>query len=269
MRRGDLQQLVAGREVDQALDEVEAHAAHAGVVQSPAARASVTLRRTVATPRALPPLARSASTIARLSAPWQVACTMTLRAKPRWSRSANSCSLQASQGVYLRSGAYGNSAPGPNTWQCASTAPGGSLNARLRRAGVPVEPAGGLLELHRCAHSVPSFVGLDRRRGCGRPRCASRRCARIACRALRTEQSVVGEVGDPGLAFGGARRRPRRQADLAHGLGDLAHLLAAAAAMLDHALEEIGALLLPVDAGKGFAAATRAPRPRRHRRARW
>ena len=27
----------------------------------------------------------------------------------------------------MRSGAYGNSAPGPNTWQCASTLPGGSL----------------------------------------------------------------------------------------------------------------------------------------------
>jgi hypothetical protein len=44
---------------------------------------SVTERRTVATPRALPPLLTSASTIARLSAPWQVACTTTFRAKPR------------------------------------------------------------------------------------------------------------------------------------------------------------------------------------------
>ncbi len=45
--------------------------------------ASLTLRLTVATPRALPPEWTSASTIARLSAPWQVACTTTLRAKPR------------------------------------------------------------------------------------------------------------------------------------------------------------------------------------------
>ena len=36
--RGDLRELVAGREVDEALDEVEAHAAHAGVVQIAAAR---------------------------------------------------------------------------------------------------------------------------------------------------------------------------------------------------------------------------------------
>src|SRR5256885_1609070 len=92
---------------------------------------SVTLRRTVATPRALPLAALQASTMARLSAPWQVACTMTLRAKPRWSRSANSCCLLASQGVYLRSGANGNSSPGPKTWQWASTAPAGTWNLGL------------------------------------------------------------------------------------------------------------------------------------------
>src|SRR5262252_10655127 len=86
-------------------------------------------RRTVATPRARPLLEISASTIARLSAPWHVACTTTLRAKPRWSRSANNCAFDASHGVYLRSGAYVNSAPGPNTWQCASTLPAGNSNA--------------------------------------------------------------------------------------------------------------------------------------------
>jgi hypothetical protein len=53
MRRGDLHQLVLRREVDQPLDEVEAHAAHAGGVQA-CSSASVTLRLTVATPRALP-----------------------------------------------------------------------------------------------------------------------------------------------------------------------------------------------------------------------
>ncbi len=59
---------------------------------------SVTLRRTVATPRARPPEA------------------------------AKSWCFDASQGVYLRSGANGNSSPGPKTWQCASTAPSGTLN---------------------------------------------------------------------------------------------------------------------------------------------
>src|SRR5438093_871147 len=56
---------------------------------------------------------------------------MTLREKPRWSRRANSWALLASQGVYLRSAAKGNTSLGPNTWQCASTLPGGSLNAGL------------------------------------------------------------------------------------------------------------------------------------------
>src|SRR5690349_14868551 len=89
--------------------------------------ASLMLRLTVAMPLARPLEDFSASTMARLSAPWQVACTTTFLSKPRWSRSANSWSLEASQGVYLRSGANGNWSPGPNTWQCASTLPGGTL----------------------------------------------------------------------------------------------------------------------------------------------
>src|SRR5262249_5746333 len=66
------------------------------------------------------------------------------------------------------------------------------------------------------------------------------------------EHAAIGEIGDEGLPLGGARRRLRLEAGLAHGLGDLAHFLSAAAAVLDHALEEIGALFLPVDAGKGL-----------------
>ncbi|MDR6456461.1 tripartite-type tricarboxylate transporter receptor subunit TctC [Variovorax paradoxus] len=34
-------------------------------------------------------------------------------------------------GVYLRSGAQGNTAAGPKTWQCASTAPGGGVKRGL------------------------------------------------------------------------------------------------------------------------------------------
>ena len=66
---------------------------------------SVTSSPTKATPLALPLDASSASTIARLSLLWQDACTITFLSKPRKSRSANSFSLGASQGVYLRSGA--------------------------------------------------------------------------------------------------------------------------------------------------------------------
>ena len=90
---GDLHQLVLRREVDEPLDEVEAHAAHAGVVQALQLLVADPPRRTVATPRARPALARQASTIARLSAPWQVACTTTLREKPSQSRSAKSSRL--------------------------------------------------------------------------------------------------------------------------------------------------------------------------------
>src|SRR5262249_23168246 len=78
------------------------------------------------------PLARlfdvtSASTRARLSVSWQVACTVTVLSRPRKSRGCHSVSFGASQGVYLRFGANGNLASGPNTWQCAQTAPGGAL----------------------------------------------------------------------------------------------------------------------------------------------
>ena len=82
---------------------------------------------TKATPLALPLELTSASTSARLSVSWQVACTITFLSKPRKSRSANSFSFGASHGVYLRFGANGNAASGPNTWQCASTAPAGGL----------------------------------------------------------------------------------------------------------------------------------------------
>src|ERR1700730_8067731 len=71
-------------------------------------------------------------------------------------------------------------------------------------------------------------------------------------RALLTEQPFVGEVGDPALALRRALRRPRRQPDLAHGFRYLTDLFAAASAVLDDALEEVGALFFPIDAGKRF-----------------
>ena len=145
---GDLHQLVLGREVHQPLDEVEAHAAHAGFVHVAAVRASVTLRLTVTTPLALPSECRSASSSALLSAPWQVACTITFFSKPRWSRSANSCSLLASHGVYLRSGANGKLLAGAEHMAMRIDAAGRHLEARLAGAGVPVEPAGRLFEFH-------------------------------------------------------------------------------------------------------------------------
>ena len=89
--------------------------------------ASVISSPTKATPLALPLEVTSASTSARLSVSWQVACTITFLSKPRKSRRCDSFSFGASHGVYLRFGANGNFASGPNTWQCASTAPAGGL----------------------------------------------------------------------------------------------------------------------------------------------
>ncbi len=66
---------------------------------------SATSSPTKATPFALPSELASASIIARLSLLWQEACTITFLSKPRKSRNANSFSLGASHGVYLRSGA--------------------------------------------------------------------------------------------------------------------------------------------------------------------
>src|SRR5207244_9260908 len=55
--------------------------------------------------------------------------------------------------------------------------------------------------------------------------------------AFRTEQALVGEIRNPGLALGRALRRPWLKPDLAHGLRHLADFFAAAPAVLDHALE--------------------------------
>src|SRR5205823_7729462 len=89
--------------------------------------ASVISSPTKATPFALLLECFSASISARLSVSWQLACTITFLSRPRKSRSANSFSFGASQGVYLRLGANGNFSSGPNTWQCAQTAPAGGL----------------------------------------------------------------------------------------------------------------------------------------------
>src|ERR1700733_780895 len=116
---------------------------------------------------------------------------------------------------------------------------------------MPVQPAGRLLELRLLGHSVLWLAVFDAGEdtvGFGAPVGT----AGEALLALRTEQPIIGEVGNPGLAFGRALRRPRREADLAHGFRPLADFLGAAPATFDHPLEEVGALFLPVDAGKGF-----------------
>jgi len=119
----------------------------------------VTSGRAVAIPRARPPAARTASTIARLSAPWHVAWTITLRLTPRWSRRAKSWSLLASHGVYLRSGAKGNASPGPNTWQCASTVPAGSGKAGTDGSGSQSSHPGDGVKVELIAASAGRYCG--------------------------------------------------------------------------------------------------------------
>ena len=57
------------------------------------------------------------------------------RSTPSIACSANKRSFGASAGVKGRSAANGNRAAGPKTWQCASHAPGGSLNDGWRGEG--------------------------------------------------------------------------------------------------------------------------------------
>ena len=99
----------------------------------------------LATPRAILLELVSASITARLSVPWQVACTITLRLNPKWSRKAHNCSFDASQGVYLRSSANGNLSPGPNTWQCESTASFGNLKTGLDGLGCQTRQSFGVI----------------------------------------------------------------------------------------------------------------------------
>ena len=69
---------------------------------------------------------------------------------------------------------------------------------------------------------------------------------------LAPNSAVVGQVGDPGLTFGRALRRPGVRPISRTVSATSRTSSAAAPAMLDHALKEVGALLLPVDAGKGL-----------------
>src|SRR5262245_45477138 len=90
------------------------------------------------------------------------------------------------------------------------------------------------------------FLGLQHREDAvrlGAPVGTARKLLGAPC----AEQAVIGETSDPGLTLGGALRGPWRESSLAHGLGDFAHFLRTPSAVLDHALEEIGALLFPID----------------------
>ena len=105
------------------------------------------LRPTVATPRALPLECISASSIARLSAPWQVACTMTLRASEVVAqREQLHLACVARRVLALRR--VGELRAGAEHVAVRVDGTGRQLQAWLARVGVPVEPTGGLGEFH-------------------------------------------------------------------------------------------------------------------------
>jgi 3-(3-hydroxy-phenyl)propionate hydroxylase len=85
----------------------------------------------IAVPRYLPPERAMASSVARMSGPWQLAWTMTARSSPNRECNSFSFSNGASSGTYAAFGSYGNFAAGPNTWQCESQASAGGLNGIL------------------------------------------------------------------------------------------------------------------------------------------
>jgi hypothetical protein len=115
-----------GASSTEALEEIEADAAHAAFVEL-ASSSSEIAGSTTATPRALPFDWAMASSVAALSVPWQLAWTITFFANPKWSRSANSMSGRRPRAGTWPLALNGNCAIGPNTWQCASTAPGGGV----------------------------------------------------------------------------------------------------------------------------------------------
>ena len=188
----------------------------------------MTLRRTVATPRALPPLARQASAIARLSAPWQVACTMTLRAKPRWSRSAKSCALLGVAGGVLALGRVGELRARAEHVAVRVHRARRRRELRLARARAPVEPAGRLLEASASASAsfavfevIEDPVGLDApvraaaRTSCGARLPNSPASARSAIQAWRSAVPAALQGSRPASRtvtaasrISSARRRP-------------------------------------------------------------
>ena len=122
---------------------------------------SVTASRTVATPRALPPLARQASAIARLSAPWQVACTIDVAREAEVVAQREQLRLaRVARGVLPLGRVRKLRARAEHVAVRVHRA-GRRREPRLARARAPVEPAGRLLEGRPSTFRFEDPVGLD------------------------------------------------------------------------------------------------------------
>ena len=149
---------------------------------------SVTPRRTVATPRARPPLARHASAIARLSAPWQVACTTTLRAKPEVIAQREQLRLARVAGRVLPLGRVGK------------------LRARDRTRGSARPPRRRRREprLAAVARTSRASRASSRRRG-------TRQLCRRALEVIEDPVGLVAPVGRPARAAAALLAEQRRR----------------------------------------------------------
>ena len=165
-------------------------------------------------PRARPPAACTASTIALLSAPWQVACTITLRLMPRWSRSANSWSLPASHGRVLafrrerelvagaEDVAVGVDGPGRQ-----GEAWGGGFSYQSSQPGVLANSAVMALLVELGWASVDDS-GLRPRAGISSRRRGRARRRRSACACSLVDLASAGLLGDIARACGRTTTTP-------------------------------------------------------------
>jgi len=209
--------------------------------------ASPTLRLTV--PRRAPCRAgSSASSMARLSAPWHVACTTTLRANPGGRAVQRGWCLDASQGVYLRSGAYGNRARA-NTWHMPIDAAAGTrkrgLDGPAYQSSQPGVLANAVISvlLHCCrCDRLDAPVAAA-----GKARVPLGADTPSSARSATQPAALPCPVPNHGVSptFAHRVRRLWRTSSLDGGV-------------LDDALEEVGGLLLPIDARKVSA---RRPAP--------
>ena len=223
---------------------------------------SLTLRRTVATPRALPfeRGRRRPSRGCRRRGRWPARsrCARSRggraarTAAPCWHRRACTCARART----------GNSLARAEHVAMGVHAARRQLEARLARVGVPVEPAGSLFEGQL---RLPSSVAP----GCGRPRCASRRCARNPAAPLAPNTPASARSATHAwrsavpLALHGSRPASRtvtatsRTSSLRRRPCSITRW------------NKYAPCLLPVDAGKGFLQRRDAPRLRRRSGARW
>ena len=114
--------------------------------------------------------------------------------------------------------------------------------SRLGRARMEWQPSRGHFERHVESASDLGLDHFEHAIGLASPSAAHR--------VASFEHPRIRQIRHPGLAFRRAGGRPWLEPGFSNRRRRLAHFLGAPAAVLNHPLEKVGALLLPVDAGK-------------------